>query len=171
MSDIAKTVSPSGDFDVRDDRKFSLLMAILFGAVFLYGVSDAIFHHESGLLYWCIMISFFGAPALFFLMRCLSNTVYLRINSNGIYHDGEFVTSWPNLLNAYIAEKDVVFTIKDNFLLVLEYLKDGSEAGFRRKIPLTSTQNRSEEEIIAAIKEFWTCYNTQSNLPLLNSGR
>lgn len=46
--------------------------------------------------------------------------------------------------------------LQDNFVLVVEYLKDKmSDKGVRRQIPLTNTQNKSEEEVLEAVKFFW----------------
>ncbi|HQX74372.1 MAG TPA: hypothetical protein PK298_15800, partial [Chitinophagaceae bacterium] len=55
-------------------------------------------------------------------------------------------------------EKTGIFNIVDNFILVVEYTRDGSPEGFRRKIPLTNTQNKSEEEVLEAVKFFWSVY-------------
>jgi hypothetical protein len=41
-------------------------------------------------------------------------------------------------------------------------MKDGYEQGFRRTIPLTNTQNKSEEEVLEAVKFFWNEYRKET---------
>ncbi len=45
-------------------------------------------------------------------------------------------------------------------MLVIEFTKEDPTKGFRRFIKLTNTQNKSEEDIIAAIKFFWQLYQS-----------
>jgi hypothetical protein len=95
-------------------------------------------------------------PAIFFIKKGNSKRVYIRINKKGIYQDEKLVTTWKNFHNAYITQKKAKFiSIKDNFILVVEYLNEGSTKGSRRKIPLTNSQNKSEEDVLAAVKFFW----------------
>ena len=98
-------------------------------------------------------------PAWFFVRKGKSKRIYIRINKSGIYQDEKLVTSWANFLNAYIAQKkpkSMRPRLQDNFVLVVEYLKDKmSDKGVRRQIPLTNTQNKSEEEVLEAVKFFW----------------
>lgn len=44
-------------------------------------------------------------------------------------------------------------------MLVIEFTKEDPAKGFRRFIKLTNTQNKSEEEIIEAIRFFWKLYS------------
>jgi hypothetical protein len=48
--------------------------------------------------------------------------------------------------------------LRDNFVLVVEYKKNGTKQGFRKKLPLTNTQDKSEEEVLEAVKFFWGEY-------------
>jgi hypothetical protein len=102
------------------------------------------------------------APAIIGFSKAKSKRVYIRINSKGIYQDEKLITTWSHFLNAFIEEKQVALSIKDNFMLVVEYVKDKSGSGYRKKIPLTNTQNKSEEQIIAAIKFFYRAYQASN---------
>ena len=104
-----------------------------------------------------------GGSILFFT-KAQSRKVYLRINKNGIYVDEQFLTDWTNFLNAYVHQPPArLIRIRDNFELVIEHTKPGSDKGFRKRIKLTNTQNKSEEDIIAAIKYFWNLQDTAKN--------
>ena len=48
-----------------------------------------------------------------------------------------------------------MFDLRDNFILVVEYRKGELKQGIRHKIPLTNTQNKSEEDVLEAVKFFW----------------
>ena len=45
--------------------------------------------------------------------------------------------------------------IRDRFFLMIKYYKDGKPGYFGRKICLTDSQDKSEEEIIAAVKFYY----------------
>jgi len=143
-----------GEFIVGEDKVLDIILAFLFFAIFVYGLVDAVKHHFSQLKYLDYVFFVALLPAIRFLLKARAKRIYIRINITGIYQDEKLVTAWPNFLKAYISQSDKVLTIQDNFLLVVEYMKDGHKQGFRRKIPLTNTQNKSEEEVMQAVKFF-----------------
>ncbi|MBK7560689.1 MAG: hypothetical protein IPP43_08880 [Chitinophagaceae bacterium] len=151
-------LSKESEFVVGEDKVLVTILATLFFALFLYGLIDALLHHFTKLDYQSFIFMIALAPALLFFIKAKNKRVYIRINKTGIYQEEQLVTGWSDFLNAYISQKDKVISIQDNFILVVEYRKDGVEKGFRRKIPLTNTQNKSEEEVLEAVKFFWKEY-------------
>jgi hypothetical protein len=151
------------EFVVGEDKVLNFFLAFLFIALFLYGLIDSIRQGITKLTLNAIFI-FALVPAGLFVAKAKRKRVYIRINKTGIYQDEQLVTGWSNFLNAYISQKEVKWiSIKDNFILVVEYLKEGSEKGFRRKIPLTNTQNKSEEQVLEAVKFFWNEYSVANS--------
>lgn len=148
-------LTTDSEFLVGEEKALVTVLGILFSGLFLYGAIDAILQGFKNLTYLNYLFVIALIPALLFFRKARSKHIYIRINKTGIYHDEKFVTGWPELLKAHITQKETTITIQDNFQLVLEYLKIGSDKGFRRKIPLTNTQNKSEEEIMEAIQFFW----------------
>ena len=148
-------LNKDNEFIVGEDKVLDYIMASLFLGLFLYGTIDAILHHFTKFTYLNFVFGIALAPALIFFARARNKRVYIRINKTGIYQDEQFVTNWSNLLNVYLDQKEIVLSIQDNFILVVEYLKDGFEQGFRRKIPLTNTQDKSEEDVLEAVHFFW----------------
>jgi hypothetical protein len=130
----------------------------------MYGLIDAAKRHFINIDYQSFFFALALIPAYLFFRKARSNRVFIRINKKGIYNDEKLVTSWSNLLTAYIAEKERkgIYDIQDHFFLALEYKKAGTNEMVKRKIPLTNTQNKSEEEILEAVKFFWKLfkYNT-----------
>jgi len=150
------------EFVVTEDKVLDYILGFLFFALFLYGSIDAIRKHFTNIQYLNYLFIISLGPALYYFTKGRSGRVYIRVNKIGIYQDEKLVTGWNNFLNAYITEKAKVLSIKDNFLLIVEYTKDGSEKGFRRKIRLTNTQNKSEEEVHAAINFFWKLHQDEN---------
>lgn len=148
-------LSNNSEFVVGEDKVLDYILASLFFGLFLYGLIDAIRQHFTKLNYLNYLFIIALLPAILFFRKAKNRRIYIRINKTGIYQDEKLVTGWSNLLKAYITQKATVISIQDNFMLVVEYLKDGVEKGFRRKIPLTNTQNKSEEEVLEAVKFFW----------------
>ncbi|MBL0273152.1 MAG: hypothetical protein IPQ06_08785 [Chitinophagaceae bacterium] len=155
-------LTKESEFVVGEDKVLVTILATLFFALFLYGLIDALLHHFTKLDYQNFIFMIALAPALLFFIKAKNKRVYIRINKTGIYQEEQLVTGWSDFLNAYISQKDKVISIQDNFILVVEYRKDGVEKGFRRKIPLTNTQNKSEEEVLEAVKFFWKEYGNDS---------
>lgn len=151
-------LNKDSEFVVGEDKVLDYILATLFFALFLYGLIDMILHHFTKINYQSFIFMIALAPAFIFFVKGKNKRIYIRVNKKGIYQDEKLVTNWSNLLNAFIDQKEKVLSIQDNFILVLEYMKDGFQQGFRRKIPLTNTQNKSEEEVIEAVKFFWKLY-------------
>ena len=153
------------EFVVGEEKVINYAMAVFFLALFLYGLIDAINRHFRNIDYQSYIFALALVPVIYCLRRAHSKRVYIRINKTGIYHHEQLVTGWPNFLKAFIAQKEKksFFNILDNFLLIVEYRKDGHKDGFRSKIPLTNTQNKSEEEVLEAVKFFWKEYRHDAN--------
>jgi hypothetical protein len=157
-------LNKDSEFVVGENKVLDYILAALFFALFLYGLIDAILQHFTKLTYLSFIFSIALLPAIYFFKKGKSNRVYIRINKTGIYQDEQLVTGWSTLLKAYITQKERVFSIQDNFILMVEYLKDDVDKGFRRKIPLTNTQNKSEEEVLEAVKFFWKEYSNDAGM-------
>jgi hypothetical protein len=133
----------------------AILCFISFG-IFAYGVTDALLQkkYEPGI----VMPLFYAAAlaiSLMFFKKFRSNRVFLRINHAGIYKDEKLVTDWDHLIRAHITQREGrLLNLTDAFILVIEYTKTDPEKGYRTIVPLTNTQNRSEEDIMAALKHF-----------------
>jgi hypothetical protein len=142
------------------------ILASLCFALFLYGLIDAIRRHFTKIDYQSFIFVLALAPAYLFFRKARSNRVYIRVNKNGIYQDEKLVTGWANLLKAHITQKEKtgIINLQDNFLLVIEYRKAGLQQGFRHKIPLTNTQNKSEEEVLEAVQFFWKEYREDAGM-------
>ena len=140
-------LSKDSEFLVGEEKILNYVLASLCMALFLYGLIDAIKRHFIHIDYQSFVFALALAPAFIFFRKARSSRVYIRVNKTGIYQDEQLLTGWSNLLKAYITQKEKqnFFNIQDNFLLVVEYRKEGSKEGIRRRIPLTNTQNRSEE--------------------------
>lgn len=153
-----KILTKEGQFVVGEERVLNYILAALCFALFLYGVVDAVNRNFRKIDYQSFVFALALIPACLFFRKARSNRIYIRINKTGIYHDEKLVTAWANFINAYIdqKEKKSFFSIQDNFILVVEYKKDGK--GFRHKIPLTNTQNKSEEDVLQAVIFFGNQY-------------
>jgi cell division protein FtsL len=143
------------DFLVSDDKVLVYIMAFLFTCIFIYGLIDAINKKFSNIDYLNFVFILALLPAILLVKAGKSKRIYIRVNKTGIFQNEQLVTGWHNLIRAYISQKEKTFSIQDNFILVLDYKKEGKKGGFRRKIPLTNTQNKSEEEVLAAVMFFW----------------
>lgn len=149
-----KELTNDTEFLVGEEKILNYVLAFLFFGLFAYGVADALKKGFSAITYVNYLFVLAVIPAAMAFAKARSKRVYLRINKTGIYQNEQLLTTWQTFLKAYITQKEVVMSIRDNFQLVVEYYKDDPKKGFRRKIALTNTQNKSEEDIMKAIKFF-----------------
>lgn len=156
-----KILHKDSEFVVGEEKVINYVMAIFFLGLFFYGIIDAARRRFINIDYQSYVFALAIIPAIYCIRRANNNRVYIRVNKTGIYYQEELLTGWANFHNAFIdqKEKSGFFNIKDNFLLVVEYRNMEQQKGFRKKIPLTNTQNKSEEEVLEAIKFFWNQYN------------
>lgn len=160
----AVPLTKDSDFTVIEEKVLDYILTALFFAVFVLGFVYAIKNNITredvvgGLLMLALI------PSLLAFAKARSKRIYIRINKTGIYQDEQLVAGWDKMIKAYISQKQVTGQWQDNFILVLEYRKEVLLSGFRRKIPLTNTQNKSEEEIIEAIRFFWHLYKKEMGL-------
>ncbi len=157
-------LTQDSQFIVGENKGLDYVLAFLCLALFSYGLIDAIRHNFTNLSASTFVFLIALVAAILFFRKGNSKRVYIRINNKGIYQDERLVTGWANFHNAYISQKEKMITIQDNFQLVVEYLKDGTKQGVRKKNPLTNTQNKSEEEVLEAVMFFWRVYKREKGL-------
>lgn len=148
------TLHTDADFVVGEEKVLNYVMASLFLALFLYGLADAIARKFINIDYQSLIFTIALVPAILFFKKARSKRIFIRINKKGIYRDERLLTDWDHFIGAYLDQEQKVVTIKDNFVLVVEYKKGNAGGAFRQRIPLTNTQNQSEEDVLAAINFF-----------------
>jgi hypothetical protein len=108
-----------------------------------------------------------GATALIgiaSLVASRKSQTIMTINKNGFFYYGSLLTNWSNFVSAEFLDEMPTLSstssgLSDKFSLYIKYYRDDKPGCFGRKIPLTNTQDKSEEEIIAAIR-FYSRNNT-----------
>lgn len=146
-------------FVVKESSIVSFIIAGVFFALFLSGVFISSHKLDISL----VMLSLI--PAVLFTVNGIQRRKPLVIDCNGIYHYNELITDWNHFVQAYLDQSELLASYQDNFVLVLRYAKDGYEGCFKRTIPLTNTQDQSEEAILEAIRRFYALSQEQV-LPL-----
>jgi len=138
------------DFVVKESKKIHLIFGIFFFVISLAGFSMSPIISGFGLLI-----------AIAALVRSSKDQTIMKVNKNGIYYYGQLVTDWNHFIT--LEFKDEIPTpsygtdgINDEFSLMIKYYKDGFPDYYGRKIRLTNSQDKSEEEIIAAIKFYYS---------------
>ncbi len=161
--------SKDSEFLVGDNKLMAYVLAFLFFAIFGYGLFDAIRLRFNNIDYQSYIFTLALLPSIYCLRRAKSRRIYIRVNKKGIYSNGQLVTGWPNLYKVYIAQetKKSFYDLRDNFILVVEYRESDLKKGIRKKIPLTNTQNKSEEEVLEAVQFFWRIYRNDNSQTIL----
>ncbi len=141
------------DFVVRESAGLNFIIAACcWGALIVIAVSYST--ATSSLEKWVYLAGAVVALSVgvMFTAKAVRRKECIRINRSGFFYYRKFITDWQSLDSAQVTQDDKMFTIQDNFVLILRYSKESGE--YLRKISLTNTQDKSEEDILAAIKFF-----------------
>jgi hypothetical protein len=130
----------------------SVVLDFIVGGIFLVMFFSAL---TSGIIFFAIITL---GSAVAFIVKGSLNKVSLAIDCNGIYKGTKLITNWRNFEEAHITQAPAARGTQDNFVLIIRYFKEGIEGNFKMTIPLTNTQNKSEEEVLKAIQRFYQLY-------------
>lgn len=151
-------LTPESQFTVGEEKWLNYILSILFLALALYPLAGLFIHGFRNPDYQGLVLVLAIIPAWIFFRKARSRRVFLRVNKSGIYQDEKLLTGWKGFIRAYLDQQQKTVTIRDNFVLVVEYKKEDLNKVYKRVIALTNTQNQSEEDIMAAIRFFLALY-------------
>ena len=98
-------------------------------------------------------------PAVLFTVRAFSKSAAISINRKGIWFSRILVCIWENFISAKAEQQELaVGGWSDQVFLSIRYFKGTEGDIYKKSIQLGSTQDKSEEEIIAAIEYFYELY-------------
>ena len=152
-----------GSFTVKEFTALNVVAPAIFYIMFLYGLFNTTLVSDEQSDLYDKMLWFALAPAIFFTLKAKSKRVYIRINSEGIYINDYFLSDWAHFVSAEYTQGQEVGDLKDKFILIINYYRE-YEGYYVKEVPLTNTQNKAEEEVIAAINHFYTLYKEKTAL-------
>ncbi len=138
-----------GDFVVKESKTMRLVIGLLLLAISIYMIKSSV---VIGIVIAIAAIASFIAST--------KDRVIMTISKRGFFYYGSLLTNWKNFVSAeFIDEAPTISSsstgFSDKFSLFIKYHKDDQPGCFGRKIPLTNTQDKSEEEILAAIRFYY----------------
>jgi hypothetical protein len=146
-----------GSFTVKEFTALNVVAAIIFYIMFFYGLfNTTLVSNEQNDLY-DKMLWFALAPAIYFTLKAKSKRVYIRISNEGVYINDYFLSDWPHFVSAEYTQNQEAGDLRDKFVLIINYYRD-NEGYYVKEVPLTNTQNKAEEEVIAAINHFYSLH-------------
>ncbi|TCZ64707.1 hypothetical protein [Flaviaesturariibacter aridisoli] len=144
-----KNLQPEGAFTVGEERGLSVALAVVFAGMFLYAVADIFRNPDAGINNRLLLLAVI--PAFIFFRKIRSKLVIMKIDAAGFSYYGRRLFTWPQFVSAKVVEEGGTSRFSDNFKLHLKYYREDGNL-YHRKLPLSNTQNKAEEEIIAAIR-------------------
>ena len=91
------------------------------------------------------------------LVRTSKDITIMKIKT-GFYYYGQLITDWDHFISEEFIDDGPASPRSgavDRFYLMIKYYKEGESGYYGRKIRLTDNQDKSEEEIIAAVKFYY----------------
>lgn len=137
------------DFVVKESKKMRRIIGGFFFLFSLFMLKDFL---------WMGLIV--GSIGIGVLVASRRNETVITVNRNGFFYYDCLLTTWTNFVSAeFLDELPVQMSgsagLSDQFFLYLKYYHDDKPGCFALKIPLTNTQDKSEEEILAAIRFYY----------------
>jgi hypothetical protein len=141
------------NFIVRESKTMLIMISIICFVLFFFSVLQFTDGHL--LIQPLNILNLFILPSVIFFFRAMKRKIIILINERGFFHEGKKVTDWDHFVSARVTQAKAKFmSFQDNFVLQMEYEKPDDANIYRSTIPLGNTQNKSEEEVIAAIKKY-----------------
>jgi hypothetical protein len=137
------------DFVVKESKKMRRIIGGFFFLFSLFILKESI---------WIgLLVGVIGIGTLVVSMR---NETVMTINREGFFYYNQLLTNWTNFVSAeFLDELPVPLSgsagLSDQFFLYIKYHKNDKPGCFALKIPLTNTQDKAEEEILAAIRFYY----------------
>ena len=122
------------------------LLAIFVGTMIFGDYGWGVFFQAVGL---------FLLPAGYFFYRGRSKEVRIKINLSGFYYGNKLIMDWDHFVQAELTQDSKLASIKDNFIILLHYRLPGDRSIYEKKIPMSNTQDKADEEIIEAIDFYY----------------
>ena len=164
-----KKFDPDKSFYVKDSRGCNMTTGFLFLAAFAAIVYVDRFNFNEFSIYQLLYLAI--VPAVYLFRRSIINKTIITINKTWFYYFEELVTNWHNFIDAVITQDEenrrVPYDLTDRFMLVLRYGKIGHQGFFGRKFIMTAVMDKSEEEIMAAIKFYYQHREDEMMMPYI----
>jgi hypothetical protein len=148
--------NPEEDFIVKESTGMNILISFFFLLIAFFSAS----------MYWWLC-GFFLIPGVLLLIKAYKNDIIMIVNKNGFYYYGNLITNWSNFIDVEFIDEVPLpdqnsSGVSDKFSMLIKFYKDGQPGlYFTQQFPFTNTQDKSEEEIIAAIKFYHQYYKTK----------
>jgi hypothetical protein len=153
------TLDIEQDFLVKDSKTTNYIIGVALLAVFVVSMS----YGDYGWSNYLTAICLFLIPGAVALAKGQRNTIIIRINKTGFFYAGKLITGWKLFYDATLQDKPATASNNDNFMLDFRYYSSDHSLIYTLNIPLTNTQDKSEEEIIEAINFF--CHEGRQVIP------
>ncbi|HEU4901460.1 MAG TPA: hypothetical protein VFT06_01680 [Flavisolibacter sp.] len=103
------------------------------------------------------VVAMFGVASIVISTK---ERIVMTVNRDGFFYYGDLITNWTNFVSARFMDQtpqvsSTSLGISDQFFLAIRYYKENEPGCFERKFALTNTQDKSEEEIMAAIRFYY----------------
>jgi hypothetical protein len=147
-------LSKKNSFKVTESKLINYVASMAFFIMFSIAVASGNINFAQRFYISIVLIIVLLGSAVAFLAKALSNKIIIEINESGIYYYADLITSWEKYISSKVTQEEILGSLKDNFVLLIEYYKVAVGTNYICKISLTNTQNKSEEDIIAAINNY-----------------
>ena len=150
---MSEEFNAEGEFVVKDSVGIMLFMAVFFSVLLVSSLP----YNENGNLTFILVLA--GGGIIFSVYKVIVRKPQIRVNRSGIYAAENLITDWDHFYTAEFQQLPLKrLRVSEKNILIVHYRKDGIEGSFRSTIPLTNTQNKSEEAVVEAVRFYHDIY-------------
>jgi hypothetical protein len=156
-----QNLDADSDFLVKEAKTSNYIFGFLLIIIFMVTAMTS----KPSIVTYLSVTTLFLLPGAMFIYKAERNKTIMKINMSGFYYHERLETDWEHFHSAHVSHnEEIVGSISDNFMLMLQYYSPENGRLYRTRIPLTNSQDKAEEEIIAAIDFYYNASRTNDTV-------
>lgn len=140
------------NFEVKRSSKQVFIKAIL---CFIWGVLISVTFVEYMLVHFLVIFFCISFSVYLIAKKDRDATLFIEIDKQGIWIENQLLTDWENYIKSYILKDFEDASAFKKLEINIEYYKTGESGFFLNKLHFNGSEDKSEYEVLEAIKHFY----------------
>ena len=139
-------------FEVKRTSNYVFVKAIL---CFIWGILLAASFIKVVILSYLTLAIFIGLSILIIVRKDKDASTFIEVDKDGIWVHNQLITSWGNYIGSFIQHEYPGKNNSETLVINVEYYKENENGYFLNQLYFAGTEDRTEYEVIDAIKFFY----------------
>lgn len=157
MSPVEINFNPEADYLVKESKTMNIVIGIILLAIFIISLAAGDYGWSNYM--WALFL--FLIPAAISMVKARTSPVFIIINKSGFIYKGKLLFNWDYFIDAILTQDKKPGSLSDNFIILIRYYSKDRSLIYTSRIPMSNTQDKADEEIIAAIDFYYNASREQ----------